>query len=83
VDAGARIVTPLDDSAWGYRGGRVRDPLGTIGWVIQHVEDVDPEEMITRMGQPRYQQGMQVAQETLDSELGSGGNTWSSPPVFS
>jgi uncharacterized glyoxalase superfamily protein PhnB len=83
VDAGARIVTPLDDSAWGDRGGRVRDPLGNIWWVVQHVEDVDPDEMITRMGQPRYQQGMRVAQTTLDSELGSGENNWSSPPVLS
>ncbi len=39
VDAGARVVTPLDDAAWGDRGGRVRDPLGNIWWVVQHVEE--------------------------------------------
>lgn len=83
VDAGARIVTPLDDNAWGDRGGRVRDPLGNIWWVVQHVEDVDPDVMVTRMGEPRYQDAMRIAQETLDSELGGGGNKWSSPPVLS
>ena len=83
VDAGARIVTPLDDSAWGDRGGRVRDPLGNIWWVVQHVEDLEPDEMVARMGQQRFQDGMRVAQETLDTELGSGGNKWSSPPVLS
>jgi PhnB protein len=80
--AGARVVTQLDDSAWGDRGGRVRDPLGNIWWVVQHVEDVAPEEMVARMGEPRYREAMARAQQTLDAELGSGGNKWSSPPVL-
>jgi PhnB protein len=82
LGAGAAIVTPLDDTAWGDRGGRVRDPLGNIWWVVQHVEDVPPDEMVNRMSEPRYQHAMRIAQETLDSELGSGGEKWSSPPVM-
>ncbi|WP_240629852.1 VOC family protein [Specibacter cremeus] len=38
--SGARIVTELSNSAWGDRGGRVRDPFGNIWWVMSHVEDV-------------------------------------------
>jgi uncharacterized glyoxalase superfamily protein PhnB len=83
VDAGGKVVTPLSDSAWGDRGGRVRDPLGNIWWVVQHVEDVAPDVMVARMSEPAYAEAMRVAQETLDSELGSGGNKWSSPPVMS
>jgi uncharacterized glyoxalase superfamily protein PhnB len=83
VDAGGKVVTPPSDSAWGDRGGRVRDPLGNIWWVVQHVEDVAPDVMVARMSEPHYEEAMRVAQETLDSELGSGGNKWSSPPVMS
>jgi hypothetical protein len=39
--------------------------------------------MVARMSEPVYEEAMRVAQETLDSELGSGGNKWSSPPVMS
>src|SRR5262245_8575786 len=49
VAAGARIITPLDDMAWGDRVGRIRDPFGNIWWVVQHVEDVAPEEMARRL----------------------------------
>jgi uncharacterized glyoxalase superfamily protein PhnB len=30
IAAGARVVTALDDTAWGDRTGRLRDPLGNI-----------------------------------------------------
>jgi PhnB protein len=80
--AGARVVTELSDTAWGDRGGRVRDPLGNIWWVVQHVEDVPPAEMVARMSEPAYAEAMARAQTTLDNELGSGGNNWSSPPVL-
>ena len=82
VAAGGRIVTPLDDSAWGDRGGRIRDPLGNIWWVVQHVEDVPSEVMATRLQDPRYGEAMQRAQATLDAEMGTGGNNWSSPAVL-
>lgn len=80
--AGARVVTELSDTAWGDRGGRVRDPLGNIWWVVQHFEDVSPAEMVARMSQSGYAEAMVQAQVTLDNELGSGGNNWSSPAVL-
>jgi PhnB protein len=82
VRAGARVVTPLDDAAWGDRGGRVRDPLGNIWWVVQHVTDVPPDEIAARLQDPKYGESMARAQATLDAELGTGGNNWSSPPVL-
>lgn len=82
VAAGGRIVTPLDTAAWGDRGGRIRDPLGNIWWVVQHVEDVAPEEIATRMQDPRYAEAMQRAQATLDIELGGSTEGWSSAPVL-
>ncbi|MDR2988596.1 MAG: VOC family protein [Nocardiopsaceae bacterium] len=82
VSAGARVVTPLDDAAWGDRGGRIRDPLGNVWWVVQHVEDVAPDEIAARMQDPKYSEAMARAQSTLDAELGAGGNNWSSPPVL-
>jgi uncharacterized glyoxalase superfamily protein PhnB len=82
VAAGARVVTPPDDAAWGDRGGRVRDPLGNIWWVVQHLEDVPPEEIGARLQESKYADSMKRAQETLDAELNSGGEGWSSPPVL-
>ncbi|MEU0535109.1 VOC family protein [Amycolatopsis tolypomycina] len=68
--AGAREVTALSDSAFGQRGGRVRDPFGNIWWITAVVETVAPEEGMRRLGEPRYREQMQFAQETLDAELG-------------
>ncbi len=34
------------------------------------------------MQDPRYAEAMIRAQSTLDAELGTGGNNWSSPPVL-
>jgi PhnB protein len=82
VAAGAKIVTDLDDTAWGDRGGRLRDPLGNIWWSVQHVEDVDPDEMVGRLGEPSYQESMRHAQESLDRELSGRTEGWSSRPVL-
>ncbi|MGZ3119491.1 VOC family protein [Streptomyces sp. H62] len=81
VEHGAQVVTEVVDSAWGDRGGRVRDPFGTIWWVVSHVEQVDPEVAWQRMGQPRYAQAMRVAQETLDAELSGRERGTASAPV--
>ena len=81
VAAGGRVVTPLSDNAFGQRGGRVRDPLGNIWWVTQHVEDVAPEVMVQRLSEPAYAESMRLAQETLDRELSGREQGWSSPPV--
>jgi PhnB protein len=69
VAAGARVVTQLADSAWGDRGGRLRDPFGNIWWVMARVENVEPEESWRRLSEPAYAESMRDAQETLDAEL--------------
>jgi hypothetical protein len=38
--------------------------------------------MATRLQDPRYGEAMQRAQATLDAEMGTGGNNWSSPAVL-
>ena len=82
VAAGAAVITPLADAAWGDRGGRVRDPLGNIWWVVQHVEDVPFDEMSRRLADPRHAQAMREAQETLDAAMTGREQGWSSPPVL-
>lgn len=82
VEHGAQVVTEVADSAWGDRGGRVRDPFGNIWWVVSHVEQVDPEVAWRRMGQPRYAEAMRVAQETLDAELSGRERGTASAPVL-
>jgi uncharacterized glyoxalase superfamily protein PhnB len=79
--AGARVVTALADSAFGQRGGRIKDPFGNIWWVVAHVEDVAEEEMWKRLRMPEYAEAMKVAQETFDAEMTGGGSGRSSAPV--
>ena len=67
--AGATAVTELSDFPWGDRGGRVRDPLGNIWWLVEHVEDVEPEVQAQRWADPEYLESVRYAQETLDQEL--------------
>jgi PhnB protein len=81
VDADAQVVTDLADSAFGQRGGRIKDPFGNIWWVVAHVEDVPEEEMWKRLQEPVYAEAMRVAQETLDAELSGRGRGRSSAPV--
>ncbi|ACQ82216.1 Glyoxalase/bleomycin resistance protein/dioxygenase [Beutenbergia cavernae DSM 12333] len=81
VEAGARVVTELDDNAFGQRGGRVRDPFGNIWWVTAHVEDLSEEVMWARLQEPVYAEGMRVAQETLDAELSGRATGRSSAPL--
>ncbi|MFE5341215.1 VOC family protein [Isoptericola sp. NPDC056578] len=81
VAAGAQVVTDLSDSAFGQRGGRVKDPFGNVWWVVSHVEDV-PEELVwQRLQQPEFADQMRVAQETLDAELSGRTHGRSSAPV--
>ncbi|MFF4706434.1 VOC family protein [Streptomyces sp. NPDC001288] len=81
VAAGGQVVTPLADDAFGRRGGRVKDPFGTIWWVVSRVEDVSEGEMWRRLQDPVYAEVMRVAQETLDAELGGRPRGRSSAPV--
>jgi PhnB protein len=69
VARGARVITHAADSAWGDRGGRVRDPFGNIWWVMTAGEQVAPDQLWQRMSEPRYADAMRSAQETLDAEL--------------
>ncbi|MGW0122126.1 VOC family protein [Streptomyces sp. NPDC003327] len=69
VAHGAQVVTEVADSAWGDRGGRVRDPFGNIWWVVSRVEDVAPDRAWDRMSEPKYAEAMRTAQETLDAAL--------------
>jgi uncharacterized glyoxalase superfamily protein PhnB len=82
VAHGARVVTEPVDSAWGDRGGRVRDPFGNIWWVVSRGERVDPDEAWRRMSEPRYADAMRTAQQTLDAELsGRRAGTASAPRI--
>ncbi|MEV8343134.1 VOC family protein [Streptomyces niveus] len=81
VAVGAQVVTPLADDAFGQRGGRVKDPFGTIWWVVARVEDVSEDEMWKRLQDPVYAGAMRVAQETLDAELSGRRRGHSSAPV--
>ncbi|WP_420081998.1 VOC family protein [Streptomyces sp. JL4002] len=69
VEHGAQVITECADSAWGDRGGRVRDPFGNIWWVTSRVEDVPPDRAWERMSEPKYADAMRAAQETLDAAL--------------
>ncbi|MFE7187858.1 VOC family protein [Streptomyces erythrochromogenes] len=69
VAQGAQVITEAADSAWGDRGGRVRDPFGNIWWVVSRVEDVTPDHAWERMSEPKYAEAMRTAQETLDAVL--------------
>ena len=73
--AGATSVTELRDSPWGDRGGRVRDPLGNIWWLVEHVEEVEPEVQAQRWADPEYIESMRYVQESLDQELSRRGST--------
>jgi PhnB protein len=81
IAAGARVVTALADSAWGDRGGRLRDPFGNIWWVMARVEDVEPEESWRRLSEPAYAESMRDAQETLDAELSGRAEGRASAPL--
>lgn len=81
VAAGGRVVTAVADSAFGQRGGRIKDPFGNIWWVVSCVEEVSEDEMWRRLQDPVYAKTMRVAQETLDAELSGRGHGHSSAPV--
>ena len=51
VDAGAKVVRPLQDQFYGDRSGFIEDPFGHHWSIATHVEDVPPEDMEERMKQ--------------------------------
>ncbi|MDP9792780.1 putative glyoxalase superfamily protein PhnB [Catenuloplanes nepalensis] len=81
VAAGARVVTPPANDAFGRRGGRVRDPFGNIWWVVAQIEEVSEDEMWRRLRDPVYAEVMRVAQETFDAEMTGRAEGRSSAPI--
>lgn len=49
VAEGCQVSMPLQNQFWGDRYGKVVDPFGHLWGLAQHVEEVPPEEMKTRM----------------------------------
>jgi PhnB protein len=48
LDAGATVVSPLEDQFWGDRYGKVADPFGHEWQLASHVEDVPADQMEER-----------------------------------
>jgi len=48
VEAGAKILRPMEDKFYGDRAGQFEDPFGHRWNVASHVEDVAPEELAKR-----------------------------------
>ncbi len=71
--AGATSVTEMTSLSFGDRVGRVRDPFGNLWWIQTRLENLDPEEMAKRAGDPQYHEAMRYLQESLDRELSSRG----------
>ena len=70
VAAGARVVTLPTLLAFGERVARVRDLQGHLWWVHERVEDVSPDELVSRFSDPAAQEAMAYVQGTLRDELG-------------
>ncbi|MFE6058123.1 VOC family protein [Streptomyces sp. NPDC056431] len=62
VAAGGTSVTEVTHLFFGDRVGRVRDPLGNLYWIQTRVEDVSPEEMERRLGEPEFTKAMEYVQ---------------------
>jgi|SRR5689334_14742173 len=48
ADAGAKIVTAVDNKFYGDRSGSLEDPFGHHWHIATHVEDVPPDELAKR-----------------------------------
>lgn len=48
VQAGAKLVRPVQDQFYGDRSGGVEDPFGYTWYIATHVEDLTPEEIEKR-----------------------------------
>jgi PhnB protein len=52
IQAGSTEIRPLENKFYGDRGGEFKDPFGHHWSIASHVEDLTPDEMQQRMGQP-------------------------------
>lgn len=48
VDAGAKLIRPVEDKFYGDRSGSLEDPFGHHWHFATHIEDVPPAEMAKR-----------------------------------
>jgi uncharacterized glyoxalase superfamily protein PhnB len=69
LKAGATSVTEMTELFFGDRVGRVRDPWDNIWWIHEHIEDVEPEELARRAGEPAYLEAMQQVEQSLEHEF--------------
>ncbi|HVR19821.1 MAG TPA: VOC family protein [Polyangiaceae bacterium] len=53
VKAGAKVVTPIEDTFWGDRWGRVEDPLGNRWAIATRVEEVSAKKLKKRMAEQK------------------------------
>jgi PhnB protein len=56
VDAGAKVINPVQDQFYGDRTGALEDPCGHIWFLATHIEDVSPEE-ISKRAEACFKQG--------------------------
>jgi PhnB protein len=49
VEAGAKVVMPLENAFWGDRYGVVVDPFGLTWGIATHIEDPSEDEIARRM----------------------------------
>jgi PhnB protein len=49
IDAGIKVVRPVQDQFYGDRTGVFEDPFGHVWSIMTHKEDVSPEEMRRRL----------------------------------
>lgn len=49
VDAGGKVLMPVENKFYGERSGCLEDPFGHHWTLMTHVEDVPPDEMKKRM----------------------------------
>ena len=48
VDAGATVLTDVEDMFWGDRSGKIADPFGHQWQLATRKEDLSPEEVMER-----------------------------------
>ena len=56
VDAGAKVVKPVQDQFYGDRTGTLEDPFGHVWFLATHKEDLTPEE-IKKRAEALFKQG--------------------------
>jgi PhnB protein len=62
VAAGGASISEVTHLAFGDLVGRVRDPFGNVWWIQTRIEDVSPEELERRFGDPAFTAAMEYMQ---------------------